>query len=57
MSGIDKREIATVGKAMEVRRVVEHLLKMVGFIPSCDHGVPPVYPSKTLLNIRDYWQS
>lgn len=41
--GIDKRTIAEGGKVMEeeVLRVVPPLLKEGGFIPSCDHGVPP----------------
>ena len=42
--GIDKRAIAAGGKVMEaeVMRVVPPLLRNGGgFIPSCDHGVPP----------------
>ncbi|MDK1030668.1 MAG: uroporphyrinogen decarboxylase family protein [Planctomycetia bacterium] len=41
--GIDKRAIARGGKVMEreVLRVVPPLLVDGGFIPSCDHGVPP----------------
>ncbi len=41
--GIDKRELAKGGEAMrtEVMRVVPPLLKEGGYIPSCDHGVPP----------------
>jgi hypothetical protein len=41
--GIDKRAIAAGGQVMreEVLRVVPPLLKDGGFIPSCDHGVPP----------------
>ena len=41
--GIDKRAIAAGGDVMraEVMRVVPPLLKEGGFIPSCDHGVPP----------------
>ena len=41
--GIDKRAIAAGGQTMrdEVLRVVPPLLKEGGFIPSCDHGVPP----------------
>ncbi|NLO82631.1 MAG: hypothetical protein GX094_06185 [Clostridiales bacterium] len=41
--GIDKRCIAKGGKALEKElvRVVPPLLKEGGFIPSCDHGVPP----------------
>lgn len=43
MGGIDKRAIAKGGKVMEneVIRVVPPLLKDGGFIPSCDHAVPP----------------
>jgi uroporphyrinogen decarboxylase len=41
--GIDKRAIAAGGRVMrdEVLRVVPLLLRDGGFIPSCDHGVPP----------------
>jgi len=41
--GIDKRAIAEGGKTMEeeVLRIVPPLLEEGGFIPSCDHGVPP----------------
>ena len=41
--GIDKRAIAAGGDVMrdEVMRVVPPLLKDGGFIPGCDHGVPP----------------
>ncbi len=41
--GIDKRAIAAGGDVMrrEVLRVVPPLLKEGGFIPGCDHGVPP----------------
>ena len=41
--GIDKRAMAAGGEAMraEVMRVVPPLLQDGGFIPSCDHGVPP----------------
>jgi uroporphyrinogen decarboxylase len=41
--GIDKRAIAKGGKVMEeeLMRVVPPLLKEGGFIPGCDHGVPP----------------
>jgi len=41
--GIDKKAIAKGGRKMEeeLRRVVPPLLKEGGFIPSCDHGVPP----------------
>ncbi len=41
--GIDKRAIATGGETMraEVMRVVPPLLEEGGFIPGCDHGVPP----------------
>lgn len=41
--GIDKRAIAAGGDTMrrEVLRVAEPLLKDGGFIPGCDHGVPP----------------
>jgi hypothetical protein len=41
--GVDKRALAKGGKAMrdEVMRVVPPLLKEGGYIPGCDHGVPP----------------
>jgi len=41
--GIDKRAIAKGGAAMEaeVGRVVPPLLEDGGYIPGCDHGVPP----------------
>ena len=41
--GIDKRAIAKGGKVMEeeVMRVVPPLLEEGGFLPGCDHGVPP----------------
>ncbi len=43
LGGIDKRAIAAGGEAMrsEVLRVVPPLLEEGGFIPGCDHGVPP----------------
>ena len=41
--GIDKRAIAKGGKIIEeeLLRVVPPLFKEGGYIPSCDHGVPP----------------
>lgn len=43
IGGIDKRAIAEGGQVMEseVMRVVPPLLEEGGFIPGCDHGVPP----------------
>lgn len=43
IGGLDKRALAQGGKAMEVevRRVVPPLLRQGGYIPGCDHGVPP----------------
>jgi uroporphyrinogen decarboxylase len=43
LGGVDKRAIAAGGEVMEaeVMRVVPPLLKEGGFIPGCDHGVPP----------------
>jgi uroporphyrinogen decarboxylase len=43
LGGIDKRALAVGGDVMqtEVDRVVPPLLESGGFIPSCDHGVPP----------------
>ena len=41
--GLDKRALAAGGAVMraELERVVPPLLAGGGFIPSCDHGVPP----------------
>jgi hypothetical protein len=41
--GLDKRALAAGGEVMraELDRVVPPLLAEGGFIPSCDHGVPP----------------
>jgi uroporphyrinogen decarboxylase len=43
MGGIDKRALAAGGETLqaEVLRVVPPLLREGGFIPGCDHGVPP----------------
>lgn len=43
LGGIDKRALATGNEKMraEVMRVVPPLLEEEGFIPQCDHGVPP----------------
>lgn len=43
VGGIDKRALAAGGEAMrkEVMRVVPPLLEDGGFIPGCDHAVPP----------------
>ncbi len=43
LGGIDKRAIAAGGDVMrrELLRVVPPLLEEGGFIPGCDHGVPP----------------
>jgi uroporphyrinogen decarboxylase len=43
IGGIDKRALAAGGEIMrqEVLRVVPPLLELGGFIPGCDHGVPP----------------
>ena len=43
LGGIDKRAIAAGGEVLEaeVRRVCPPLLEAGGFIPGCDHGVPP----------------
>ncbi len=43
IGGIDKRAMAAGGTQMhrEVLRVVPPLLKDGGFLPGCDHGVPP----------------
>ncbi|MDD4772934.1 MAG: uroporphyrinogen decarboxylase family protein [Eubacteriales bacterium] len=51
--GIDKRAIAAGGETLraEVMRVVPPLLAEGGFIPSCDHGVPP---DISLENFIDY---
>ncbi|HOJ39237.1 MAG TPA: uroporphyrinogen decarboxylase family protein, partial [bacterium] len=41
--GIDKRALAKGGQVMrqELERVIPPLLKDGGYIPGCDHGVPP----------------
>jgi hypothetical protein len=43
LAGIDKRAIAAGGETMrsELMRVIPPLLEEGGFIPGCDHGVPP----------------
>jgi hypothetical protein len=43
VGGIDKRALAAGGAKMraEVMRVVPPLFEAGGFIPGCDHGVPP----------------
>ena len=40
--GIDKRAIAAGGEQIksELHRVLPHMLKLGGYIPECDHGVP-----------------
>jgi len=51
--GIDKRAIAAGGDVMcaEVMRVAPPLLAEGGFIPGCDHGVPP---DISLQNFTEY---
>ena len=41
--GIDKRALAKGGAVMEaeLKRVIPPLLEKGGYIPGCDHGVPP----------------
>jgi hypothetical protein len=43
LGGLDKRALAAGGETMraELLRVVPTLLEEGGFIPGCDHGVPP----------------
>lgn len=43
LGGLDKRALAEGGHALrdEVMRVVPPLFKQGGFLPGCDHGVPP----------------
>jgi uroporphyrinogen decarboxylase len=43
LGGLDKRALAAGGDIMraEIMRVVPPLLEEGGFIPGCDHGVPP----------------
>lgn len=43
IGGIDKRKIAKGGNILkeEMDRIIPFLLKDGGYIPSCDHGVPP----------------
>jgi len=51
--GIDKRAIAAGGDTLykEVMRVVPPLIKTGGFIPGCDHGIPP---DVSFGNYREY---
>ena len=43
LGGLDKRALARGGDTMraELMRVVPPMLEQGGFIPGCDHGVPP----------------
>ncbi len=43
IGGIDKRKIARGGRELEeeLERIIPFLLKDGGYIPSCDHAVPP----------------
>ncbi|MCM8804287.1 MAG: hypothetical protein NC833_03420 [Candidatus Omnitrophica bacterium] len=43
IGGIDKRKIAKGGNILkeEMDKIIPFLLKDGGYIPSCDHGVPP----------------
>lgn len=43
IGGIDKRKIAKGGRELqeELERIVPFMLKDGGYIPSCDHAVPP----------------
>jgi hypothetical protein len=43
LQGIDKRIMARGGKELEdhIMRIVPELFQQGGFIPGCDHGVPP----------------
>ncbi|MCS7181298.1 MAG: hypothetical protein NZ891_08150, partial [bacterium] len=43
IGGIDKRKIAKGGEILkkEMDRIIPFLFKDGGYIPSCDHGVPP----------------
>jgi len=43
VGGIDKRKIAEGGAVLkeEMDRIIPFMLKDGGYIPSCDHGVPP----------------
>lgn len=47
--GIDKRALAAGGEVTraELLRVIPPLLEEGRFMPGCDHGVPPRYPSQT----------
>jgi uroporphyrinogen decarboxylase len=50
--GMDKRALAKGGEVMcaELMRVVPRLLADGGFIPGCDHGVPPDIPWPNFLD-------
>jgi uroporphyrinogen decarboxylase len=43
IGGIDKRKIAKGGDDLkeEMERIIPFMLQDGGYIPSCDHGVPP----------------
>ena len=49
--GIDKRVMARGGKEMEqhVTGIVSEMYKLGGYIPGCDHGVPPDIPWKNYV--------
>ena len=49
--GIDKRIIARGGKELEqhVMNIVPEMFKLGGYIPGCDHGVPPDIPWKNYV--------
>ena len=54
--GLDKRAIARGGEVMkkELERVIPPLLKEGGYIPGCDHGVPPDISWPDFLNYCRY---
>ena len=57
MSGaIDKRELAKGKDAIrrEVDRVVPFMKETGGFVPTCDHGVPPDVSFEDYLFYREY---
>ena len=51
IGGIDKRVIARGGKELErhVMDIVPEMFKLGGYIPGCDHGVPPDISWKNYL--------
>ncbi len=56
IGGIDKRKIAKGGSILkeEMDRIIPFLLKDGGYIPSCDHAVPPDISLKNFIEYCEY---